>query len=448
MSTSPPTSRADAGAIAEAVRTGSLSAVEVVRDHLGRIETKDGRLAAFVAVRPELALADAERVDRHPDRARLPLAGVPVAIKDNIDVAGYPTRHGSAAYPEHPVTADDELVRRLREAGAVVIGKSRQPELAIWPFTEPEAFGPARNPWNPDRTPGGSTGGGAAAVASGMAALALGSDGGGSIRIPAACCGVFGLKPAPGLVPLPGGAAHHWLGLSVCGPIARGVDDAALVLDVLAGRPVEAVGPPPAGLRVATSVRHSVPGARVAPEMKAAVRDTGLILEAEGHRVAVEDPAYPVDGGARFIRRWLAGVAIDAEHLDPARLEDRTRRMVRAGRFVQRRGWAAPAEQDPSGAEMARFFERVDILVMPTLATTAVPVGRWRGGWMRTTLGSANWVMTAQWNLAGVAAASLPAGLGPDGLPLAVQLVAPAGRERLILEVAKVIERRRPFPSL
>lgn len=182
--------------------------------------------------------------------------------------------------------------------------------------------------------------------------------------------------------------------------------------------------------------------------MKAAVRDTGLILEAEGHRVAVEDPAYPVDGGVRFIRRWLAGVALDAEHLDPARLEDRTRRMVRAGRFVQRRGWAALAEQDPFGAEMARFFERVDILVMPTLAATAVPVGHWRGGWMRTTLGCANWVMTAQWNLAGMAAASLPAGLGRDGLPLAVQLVAPAGRERLVLEVAKMIQRRRPFPSL
>lgn len=448
MSTSPPTSLADALAIAEAVRAGRRSAVEVAREHLDRIERLDGRLGAFVSVRPDAVIAAAEAVDGHADRARLPLAGVPVAIKDNLDVAGHPTRHGSAAHPDKPAAADDELVRRLRSAGAVVIGKSKLPELAIWPFTEPEAFGPARNPWNPERTPGGSTGGGAAAVAGGMAALALGSDGGGSIRIPSACCGLFGLKPAPGLVPLAGGSTSHWRGLSACGPIARTVDDAAAMLDVLCGRPVEPVTSPPLGLRVAVSTRHPVAGARVQAEVKAAVRDTGLMLEAEGMTVAPADPPYPVDGGVRFVRRWLAGIAEDAEGLDEARLEARTRAMARAGRWVSARGWAPPVEHDPFAGAMARFFQRHDVLVMPTVASTAVPIGRWRGGWLRTTLGSANWILTAQWNLAGVAAASVPAGLAGDRLPLAVQLVAPAGKERLLLQVARVLERRRPFPQL
>lgn len=449
MSTSLPMSRAEmetAASIADAIRTGRRKAVEIARVHLARIREYDRRLGAFVAVNEDEVLAGAEAVDADAARDRLPLAGVPVAVKDNVDVAGYATRHGSAATPKEPVTEDDELVRRLRNAGAVVVGKTRMPELAIWPFTEPQAFGPARNPWNPKRTPGGSTGGGAAAVASGMAALSLGSDGGGSIRIPAACCGVFGLKPAPGLVPLPGGAETHWLGLSAYGPIARTVNDAAVMLDVLAGRPVEAVGAPPEELRVATSNRHPLAGARVSAEMKRAVRDTAEMLLVEGHHVREADPPYTPDLGLRFTRRYLAGVAEEAEGLAPALLEDRTRGMARAGRFVRGRGWAQAAAADPFGAAMARYFQDFDLLVTPVLASTAVPVGRWRGGWLRTLLGSANWVLTAQWNLAGLAAASVPAGLGDDNLPLAVQLVAPAGRERLLLQVAARLEARRPFP--
>src|SRR5438445_9645403 len=155
--------------------------------------------------------------DADPLRGNGPLAGVPVAVKDNVDVAGLPTRHGSAATPDRPAGADDELVRRLRTAGCVVLGKTRMPELAIWPFTESAAFGVTRNPWSPEHTAGGSSGGSAVAVATRMAALALGSDGGGSLRIPAACCGVFGFKPAPGLVPLARRAECHWIGLyAVC----------------------------------------------------------------------------------------------------------------------------------------------------------------------------------------------------------------------------------------
>jgi amidase len=435
--------------IAESVRSGGITAVQIAEEHLARIRKLDTTLGAFVAVRETDVLRDAARVDIDPRRSELPLAGVPVAVKDTVDVAGYATRQGSAATPAGPARADDELIRRLRAAGAVVMGKTKLPELAIWGFTEPAAFGVARNPWDPQRTPGGSTGGGAAAVASGMAALSLGSDGLGSIRIPSACCGIFGLRPAPGLVPQPGGASADWLGLSAYGPMARNVADAALMLDVLAGSTVSHLDSPRPGLRVATSVRHPTRGAPVTAEMKKAVADTGLILEVEGHSVLEADPPYPADLAVRLLRRWLPGIAEHAEGLDGRRLESRTRRMAQAGRFLQRRGWAAPAADDAWAETASRWFEGFDLLVMPVLAYTAPAVGRWEGaGWVRTALSSSRWVMTGQWNLAGVAAAALPAGVGADGLPLAVQLVAPAGRESLLLQVAARIEARRSFQGL
>lgn len=435
--------------IAAAVRSGDRRAVDVAREHLARIHDQDAELGAFVAVHEEDALADAKRVDAHPDRGSLPLAGVPVAIKDNVEVAGYPTRFGSAATSDAPAQRDDELVRRLRAAGAVVLGKTNLPELAIWPFTEPAAFRPARNPWNRERTSGGSTGGGAVAVAGGLAALALGSDGGGSIRIPAACCGVFGIKPAPGLLPLPRGATSHWLGLSAHGPLARNVAGAAAMLDVLAGRAPVALEPPTAGLRVSASLRHPSPGAPVSAEVGKAVRDTAKILDAEGHRIEWSDPPYPADLAVRVLRRYLPGIAEDVAGLDAGRLEDRTRKMARAGRLCARRGWAAPAEDDAWRQVVSAWFQGRDLLLMPTLAYPAPPLGRWREvGWIRTAISVSRWVLTAQWNLAGVAACSVPAGLSREGLPLAVQLVAPAGRERLLLEVAARIERRRAFPAL
>jgi amidase len=222
--------------IAAAVRNGRVSPVEVVQAHLAQIDRLEPAIRAFQVVLAEQALAEARALAARPGLTGLPLAGVPVAIKDNVEVAGAPTRHGSAATSAEPAKADDELVRRLRAAGCVVIGKTQMPELAIWPFTEPQAYPATRNPWDTARTPGGSTGGGAAALASGMAALALGSDGGGSIRIPAACCGVVGLKPGPDVVPLAGGMDSHWYGLTAFGPLARTVGDAAAALGVLTGR--------------------------------------------------------------------------------------------------------------------------------------------------------------------------------------------------------------------
>jgi amidase len=372
---------------------------------------------------------------------------VTVAVKDNIDVAGLPTRYGSAATRSAPASRDDELVRRLRQAGAIPIGKTQLPELAIWPFTEPAAFPATRNPWDRSRTPGGSTGGGAAAVATGMAALALGSDGGGSIRVPAACCGVTGIKPGPGVVPLAGGASQHWHGLTAFGPLARCAADAAAMLHVLSGA-TGAAGDlaPPRPLRIAVSARHPAPGARVAPAVRAALDEAAGLLRAAGHTVTWARPPYPANLGLRFSRRWLAGIAEDAQDLPADALEARTRAMVRRGQRAARR--VRPAAADPFAARAADWLGRYDVLLTPTLARAAVPLGTWAGkGWVRAMLGVGNWLYTTPWNLAGLPAASVPFRCVPSGsdagLPLGLQIVAPAGAEATVLALAAQLEQLR-----
>ena len=432
--------------IARAVRERRVTPEQVIRAHLDRIGAVDPLIRAFQAVRAQAALADAETLGRRDDLGSLPLAGVPVAVKDNIDVAGLPTRHGSAATQAAPARRDDELVRRLRQAGCIPIGKTQLPELAIWPFTEPAAFPATRNPWDLSRTPGGSTGGGAAAVAAGMAALALGSDGGGSIRIPAACCGIVGIKPGPGLVPLAGGASQHWHGLTAYGPLARCAADAAATLRVLAGQsgldPSDAAEPACRPLRIAVSARHPSPGARVAPAVRASLEQAARLLRAAGHTVTRARPPYPASLGLRFSSRWLAGIAEDAQDLPTAALEARTRAMVRRGQRAARR--VRPAADDPFAGRAAAWLGDYDALLTPTLTRAAVPIGTWAGpGWVRAMLGVGNWLYTTPWNLAGLPAASVPFG-SDQGLPLGLQIVAPAGGEQTVLALAAEIERLRP----
>ena len=216
---------------AEMVRAGEVSPTELVRLHLERIERLDPQLNSFRVVLAERALLEAEQAEaRLKGGDERPLLGVPIALKDDVDLAGEQTTLGTDAFPE-PAAADSEMVRRLREAGAIVVGKTLLPELAICGFTESATYGVTRNPWNPQRTPGGSSGGSAAAVAAGLVPIASASDGAGSIRIPAACCGLFGLKPQRGRISL---APHreHWNGLSVNGCVSRTVLDTALWLDV------------------------------------------------------------------------------------------------------------------------------------------------------------------------------------------------------------------------
>ncbi|WP_119728766.1 amidase [Thermomonospora amylolytica] len=442
-----------ASEIAAAVKAGKVTAREVVAAHLERIRELDGELGAFVKVRTAKAPAEAEQIDARPDRAELPLAGVPVAIKDNVPVAGEPMRNGSLATDDSPQPADHPVVARLRAAGAVVVGLTNLPELAIYPFTD-NAFGVARNPWDTSRTPGGSSGGAAAAVAAGLVPLAHGNDGAGSIRIPAANCGLFGIKPGFGVVPSEIGH-DSWGGMSENGPLATTVADAALALSVMAGDPALAAPPEPGRLRIALSVRPPAPGVAIRRELVAAVRTAGRELVRLGHDVRRDDPDYPLWAGPAVLGRWLAYPAMDAEPFrDDPLLESRTRKHARAGRIAQR---VRPPRDGGPGSDRERFrqavaplFDRRDILVMPTLARQAPPARPGgEGSWLRSVLSALTYApMTAAWNLAGYPAASIPMGISSAGLPIGVQLVAAPGGEALILGLAAQLEKAHPWRRL
>jgi amidase len=435
--------------LAELVRSGQASPAEIVAAHLARIEALDPRLNAFQLVRAEQALAEARALSERPDLHELPLAGVPVAIKDDTALAGTPTRRGTAATSEQAVEADGEPVRRLRAAGAVIVGKTRMPELGLWHFTESLSFGATRNPWDTTRSPGGSTGGGAAAVASGMVPIALASDGLGSIRIPAAWCGLLGVKPGNGVVPT--GRSEHWYGLTALGPLATTVADAALLLDVVAGRTdFRGTVVPDRPLRLRVSTRSPAPGVGVERAILDAVRAAGAVLAEAGHAVTDGDPPYQQKLAGAVFQRWFAGVAQDVDELvaDPARLERRTRSMAAIGRRLRRVRPVTPRPVEAWKARMAGAFETVDAFLMPTVARQAPPVGAWaRTGFGRTMTGGTRWApFAAAWNMAQLPALSVPAGLDGDGLPLAVQLVGPAGSEATLLALAAQLEQLLPWP--
>jgi amidase len=445
-----------AAEIAAAVRSGEVTAGEVVGGHLDRIARLNAELGAFVRVRAAEAVAEAAAVDARADRADLPLAGVPVAIKDTVPVTGEPMRMGSAAMPDKPQDGDHPVVSRLRAAGAVVVGLTNLPELAIYPFTD-SAFGIARNPWDPRRTAGGSSGGSAAAVASAMVPVAHGTDGLGSVRIPAAACGLFGIKPGPGVVPADVGA-DSWHGLTENGVLATTVSDAALMLGVLAGTGFGTADPEK--LRVAVSVRPPGPGIVVHRTCKEAVRRTAEQLASLGHEVRDDDPNYPLWLTPVMISYWFATPAADAGPYLPA-MERRTRRHLRAGHAVLRVRPPRDADRQRLRAVLEPLFERYDLLLMPTLARPCPPARRWgERSWLRSVALSLMFApMTGAWNLAGFPAASVPVGgaarpdagqpgrvLPRSGLPGAVQLVAAPGREQLLLSVAAQLERAAGWP--
>ena len=421
------------------MRERRLDPVDVAREHLSRIEQLDGTLHAFTAVRASEVLDDAARLARSDDVSQLPLAGVPVAIKDNFDVAGLPTRYGSQATSTEPATRDAPLVQRLRDAGALIIGKTSMPELAIWPFTEGDGWA-TRNPIDPARTCGGSSGGSAVAVATGMAALAIGTDSGGSIRIPAACCGVVGVKPTPGVVTIP----EHWYGLSVAGPFARDVHDAALMLGVLRGGSAAVLADTSASeLRIAVSTRHPFPGARVDATASSAVQRTAHRLADAGHHVAHADPPYP-QVPTPFLRCYLGGIANDDDALfvDRSRAEPRTRAMAHWGRSLRRLGRVPRAQSYAAARRLRQWFDLWDVVITPALAYSPPRIGRWDNhGWLTTAIGVSRWIgFSPLWNLAGCPAATVPVDRYRDGMPVAVQMVAAPGRERLLLAVAAQIE--------
>lgn len=429
--------------IAREVRAGSLTARAAVEAALDRIRSRDRAVGAFQVVRSEAALQEADAVDRRPDRASLPLAGVPVAVKDNVPVAGEPLGKGSSGTDRTPQAADHEVVRRLREAGAVVVGLTRVPELSVWGTTD-SAFGVTCNPLDPQRTPGGSSGGSAAAVAAGMVPVAHGNDGMGSLRIPAACCGLVTIKPGLGVVPSDL-TAGSWFGMAENGPLATTVADCALVLSVMAGRPDLADVAVPRTVRVAVSTKAPLAVLAVHPSWVAAAESTADRLKAAGHEVLRADPPYGQAAGLSAMARWTAGAEMEARTVaDRTALEPRVRRHAAVGNVLLRLGF--PRAQGRLRWQRAAegFFSRhgVDVLLTPTLAQFPPPAAAWAGrGWTANMAANMRYApFPAAWNLAGWPAMAVPVAPGVDGLPRSAQLVARPGQEALLLSVAAQLE--------
>ncbi|MGK5553084.1 amidase [Actinomadura kijaniata] len=440
---------------AAALAEGALSSRELVEHSLRRIEERED-LGAFRVVLAEAALAEAERADRRLAAGeRLPLLGVPVAIKDDTDLAGETTPF--AVRGRHlPAAEDAEQVRRLRAAGAVIVGKTTTCEIGLWPFSESAGFGCARNPWNPEYTPGGSSGGSAAAVAAGMVAAAVGSDGAGSIRIPSAWTGLVGIKPQRGRV---SGFPRRdpFNGLTVWGPIARSVGDAALLLDVLSGSHPEdayrldpvrtpfaaAAGRDPGRLRIAVSFRTAFGvGGRLDPEIRAAVERLARRLTELGHKVFPADPDYgPVVLG--LVPRGTAGVAEWLDSMPGAEPEPRTEAEAMIGRVVGRRLLPLARRMDPYLRRRAgRIFRYADVVLTPTTARLPPRVGAFDGaGYHRTQSGVAAACPYAwTWNVLGWPGVNVPAGLSGSGLPIGAQLLGHDSDEATLISLAAQLE--------
>jgi amidase len=446
---------------AELVRAREVSPTELVELYLDRIERIDPRLNAFRAVFAERALAEAKQAEGRVSAGdERPLLGVPVAIKDNIDMAGELTTNGSAGYGDPP-QRDAEMVRRLREAGAIAIGKTHLPELAIWPATESDAWGITRNPWDTSRTPGGSSGGSGAAVAAALVGAGLATDGGGSIRIPAACCGLVGLKTQRGRVPL-GPHVEHWHGMSVAGSVTRRTLDTALWLDVVSGgegatvpepeRPfAEAARSAPGKLRVAVSTKPSDPRTKVEEPVRQAVHQVAGVLRSLGHDVRERDPDYgwilPL-----FFPRWANGIWEDVQSMPrPEGLEPRTRRAGAIGRAVGERSVRWARAQEPKRAQRINaIFDDCDVLLTPTMPHPPIEAGFFaRAGLVRSIdRASGTVAFTQPWNVTGQPAMSIPTPAGGvNGVPLAVQLIGRPNDEATLISLAAQLEAEVGWPE-
>ncbi|MBV9002760.1 MAG: amidase [Solirubrobacterales bacterium] len=455
--------------LAALVRSGELTPRELVEASLRRIDELQPRLNAFTHVAHESALAVADGIEPGDPR---PFAGVPIAVKDNRPVNGLPLTMGSELFGDYVPEHDAYLVRRLREVGFVIVGKTSMPEMGILPTTEPRRFGAARNPWDLERTPGGSSGGSAAAVAAGMVPVAHGNDGGGSIRIPAACCGLVGLKPARGRVSVGPDGGHSFL---VCdGVLTRSVADTAQVLDVLSGpEPGDATWapPPPAAgyaelmkvdpgrLRIALVLTSALDDATIDPACEQAARDAAALLESLGHDVQAVDPPWsglnllpdftrafgPLVSFTTVVGGRIAGREPTADDVEPLTwalwrhaLEQDTMKYL-----------SAEARLESVARSIVQKLSEYDVVLTPALAQRPVPIGEIDG------LGPDPMVkfrqsgyftpFTAIFNVTGQPAIALPLYHGEDGLPTAVQLVGPPAREEVLLSLAAQVEAALPW---
>lgn len=460
----------DATATAEAIRTGEVSAREVVEDAIARIEKHDDLLNTVVARRFEEALAE---VDAGLPAG--PLRGVPTLVKDlGMQVAGLPLTRGSRLWADDVATVDSELVRRYRRAGLVVLGMSNSPELGKSASTEPLLHGPTRNPWSPGHSAGGSSGGSAAAVAAGLVPIAHGNDGGGSLRIPASACGLFGLKPSRGRVPAYPAATTLAAPLSSNHVLTRTVRDSALALDLTAGPlPGDALAAPtpatsfltameagPPRLRIGLVTRRA-DGGRVASEVVDGAQSTAVLCEALGHVVeetVLDYDAELVTGGFAT----LMGVSLVAEvdrrlavlgrEILDDDLEPFTRLLYAHYRETLSAVdvYTALESVQAGGWQLGEMFRRYDVLLTPTLPLPVPELGVLdtrdpAAMWQRAGDYSA---FTAVANATGMPAMSLPCGLDSAGLPLGAHFLGDLGAEGMLLGLARQLEQARPWPLL
>ena len=430
-----------------------------IRAALKHIQARESLINAFSVVLDDEAIRTARRLGRergaNSERAGAAespepglLFGVPIAIKEEVDVAGAITTFGTNANTV-PRSRDSEIVARLRRAGAIIIGKTTMPAFGAFPFTESEATGITRNPRDLSRTPGGSSGGTAAAIASGMVPAAIGGDGGGSIRIPAAHCGLVGLKPGRGVIPSDP-YPDLWLELGTAGPLGRCVQDVALIYDALLGRdyhqPLGSRAQRDRPLRVALDVHPVSPLTPPHRDHVAAVHKIGEELERAGHGVEKKKLKYP-DPTPAFLTQFYAGIRQEIAELDhPERIEPRHKRTALMGEWTKPKAvqdWARKASARLGDVMERDVFSRYDVVVTPTVAGRPIKAGRlMKMGTVAAQLASLPSVAyTATWNVSGHPAIAIPVGVGSDGLPVSVQLVASReGGEELLLDVAAKLE--------
>ncbi len=457
-----------ASELAGMVRAGEVSASELVGLSLQRIEELNPRLNAFVEVDGERALAAAARVE--PGDAR-PFAGVPIAIKNNRAVKDLRLTYGCSLMAEHVADYDHNVTRRLKDAGFIVVGSTTLPEYGILPVSEARLFGPTRNPWDLERTPGGSSGGSAAAVASGMVPVAHGNDGGGSVRIPAACCGLVGLKPTRGRISAAPELGESLLGID--GMLTRTVADTAAILDVLEGyEPGDASwAPPPAepfaaaalreprGLRIAATTLPPIPEAAVDPLCAGAVSDATDLLRELGHTVEEVDPPWQMPGiqelfGAVFSTHISLSIAYSAivagREPTAADMEPMSWAIYSMiGHLNAVEGMGATVRLEALMRQLVAFLEGYDVLLTPALAQRPLPLGTLDTGVpepMRTFTRSGLFTpFTPIFNASGQPGIFVPLLEGEDGLPLGVQLVGRPAGEAQLLALATQLEVARPW---
>jgi amidase len=439
---------------ARLIREGELSPVELVQHYLDRIERLDPELNAYVTVCAEQALAEAS--SPRPG----PFSGVPLPVKDLTETAGIRTTFSCKAFADYVPAEDVEVVRRIRAAGFVLLGKTNTPEFGSTAVTESELNGICRNPWDRSRTPGGSSGGSAAAVAAGLAPLAHGTDGGGSIRIPASCCGVFGLKPSRGRVsPAPRGDVY---GFSASGPLSRTVADAAAFLDAVAGsvpgdpyaaappeRPfLEEAGRPPGRLRIGLALDPPHP-AEVDPACSAAAEEAAGLLAELGHEVeAAAQPPASDELMTLFAIVWQT-IPMLYPLDDHSLLEPLNAAFVAGAKGGSSANYVrAFAGLQLYARALAEAWAQYDVVLTPTLAQPPVPVG-WvfaaDDPWEQFRRAADFTPFTPPVNVAGLPAASVPFAWTDGGLPIGVHLIGPAGGEALLFRLAAQLEEARPW---